>query len=78
VASLADGRCTCAAFWRGRGQRPPCVLHEADGHPDDDLAPGQARRTDGRVVDVLKTLARSRGRPADPEGMGGDTWRPWP
>lgn len=75
---MAQPRCTCPAAWRGSGRRPECALHEMPGHPDDDLPPGNARRRDGTVVDVMATLGGPARRPRDPEGMGGDTWRPWP
>ena len=50
-----------------------------DVAPDDDdsLPLGKARRRDGTVVDVLATIGAPRRR-GDPEGMGADTWRPWP
>jgi hypothetical protein len=74
----AGPRCTCPAAWRGHGQRPACVLHEVPGHPDEELPEGAARRRDGRVCTVMATIAPGAGRPRDPEGMGGDTWRQWP
>jgi len=78
MTGFASSRCTCAAHWRGKGRRPECPLHEADGHPADTLEPGQARRRDGTVVTVSRTYAPGSGRRRDPEGMGADTWRPWP
>jgi hypothetical protein len=52
---------------------PPAEAAEAK--PDHKLPPGkdEARR---RVARLL--AANRRGRPRDPEGMGADTWRPWP
>lgn len=77
MASLTEPHCTCPAYWQGRGKRPECPLHEADGHPADDLEPGQARRRDGTVVSVMATLGSSRRPRKDPEGMTPEvTWRP--
>jgi hypothetical protein len=79
MASLTGPRCTCAACWRGRGKRPECPLHEADGHPADTLEPGQARRRDGSVVTVMATIAPRAGPERDAEGMGAArSWRPVP
>jgi hypothetical protein len=53
------------------------VLHEAEGHPEDDLPLGKARRRDGTVVDVMATIGGRRRPRRDPEGMTPDvTWTP--
>jgi hypothetical protein len=77
MSALTSPHCTCPHAWRGQGKRPQCVLHEADGHPDDELGPGQARRRDGTVVTVLNTVAGPAAVRKDAEGMEPDvTWYP--
>ena len=65
VADLTDAQCTCPAMWRGAGKRPPCEVHP------------EAEETRRRSVASIVTVNRLR-RPRDPEGMGADTWRPYP
>jgi hypothetical protein len=78
MSALTSPHCTCPHAWRGQGKRPQCVLHEAEGHPDGVLGPGQARRrSDGTVVTVLATVAGVSAPRRDPEGMEPDvTWHP--
>jgi hypothetical protein len=77
VASLTEPHCTCPAYWQGRGKRPECPLHEAEGHPADTLEPGQARP--GRTVTVMATIAPRAGPERDAEGMGAArSWRTVP
>jgi hypothetical protein len=51
---------------------------EAQGHPDDELEPGQARRRDGTVVDVLATIGARRAPRDIPREDQVRDWRPWP